>query len=331
MFARDDNGERLREAQKFLDAYSDAVAAVVEKVMPSVVHVGVTRMAPAPPERRRPFQVQGGGSGAIIAPDGYILTNNHVVSGASTIAVTTIDGHEQPAQLIGADPATDLAVVSITGAGLSALEFGDSDALRVGQTVLAIGSPFGFQATVTSGIVSAIGRSLRSESGRLIENIIQTDAPLNPGNSGGPLVDSHGRLVGINTAIIAYAQGICFAIPSTTARWVAGLLIKEGRVRRGYLGISAQVRRLPHAVARAYGLENDYGVEVLEVVPQSPAQIAGLRPGDIVIALNGTIVNSIDDIHRILNRLSPGAEVKLWVLRGGKQLDVGMTLLEQTA
>lgn len=325
------NEDRLREAQRFLDNYSDAVAAVVEKVVSSVVHVGVTREARVTQDRRRSFQVQGGGSGVIITPDGYVITNNHVVGDASFIVVTTGDGHEQRAQLVGADPATDLAVVRINATGLSAAEFGDSDALRVGQLVLAIGSPFGFQATVTSGIVSAIGRSLRSESGRLIENIIQTDAALNPGNSGGPLVDSHGRIIGINTAIIAYAQGICFAIPSATAKWVAGLLIKEGKVRRGYLGIAAQLRQLHPAIVHAYHLTSDRAVEVIEVMPQSPAAHAGIRPGDVIIAINGTQVNSLDDIHRLLNRLPLGSRLAASVLRGGERLELTMTLLEQTA
>lgn len=331
MSTREDNEDRLREAQRTLDAYSEAVAAVVEKVMPSVVHVGVMREGRTLRNGRQRFQVRAGGSGAIITPDGYVITNNHVVSGATDIAITLADGHEHSAQLVGADPVTDLAVVRVDGMGMPAAEFGDSDGLRVGQLVLAIGSPFGFQATVTSGIVSAVGRSLRSESGRLIENIIQTDAPLNPGNSGGPLVDSHGRVVGVNTAIIAYAQGICFAIPSATAKWVAGLLIKEGRVRRGYLGIAAQLRKLPRAVVWANNLTSDRGVEVLEVMPRSPAEYAGLRPGDVIVRLDGTPINGVDDIHRFLNRMSPGSRVTVTALRGSERFERTMTLLEQTA
>ena len=215
--------------------------------------------------------------------------------------------------------------------GLQAAEFGDSDALRVGQLVLAIGSPFGFHATVTSGIVSAVGRSLRSDSGRLIENIIQTDAPLNPGNSGGPLVDSRGQVVGINTAIIAYAQGICFAIPSATARWVAGLLIKEGRVRRCYLGITAQMSRLPGALARALARASDRSVQVMEVIPNSPAAYAGVQPGDLILSLNDTAVDSVDDIHRFLNRVTPGEGIAMQVLRGGGVVNLNATLLEQSA
>ena len=331
MIEQEDKEGRLSRASELLDSYSDAVAAVVEKVIPSVIHVAVTREARDPRRGGRPFQAQAGGSGAIITPDGYALTNNHVVAGSTSIAVTLADGREVPAQLVGADPATDLAVVRFSALGLTAAEFGDSESLRVGQLVLAMGSPFGFQATVTSGIVSAIGRSLRSESGRLIENIIQTDAPLNPGNSGGPLVDSHGRVVGINTAIIAYAQGICFAIPAATARWVAGLLIKEGRVRRGYLGVAAQMRGLHPALVHALGLQKPTAVEVMEVMPNSPAAQAGVRAGDIIIAINATQVNSVDDIHRLLNRVEPGAHLDLSVIRGGQRLELGATLLEQTA
>jgi len=329
MVTQEDNEGNLARAQGFLDAYSDAVAAVAERITPSVVHVGTTREARV--RGRGRFQIEAGGSGVIIAPDGYIVTNNHVVAEAARITVTLADGRELPAQLVGADPATDLAVVRVDAAGLPAAEFGDSDALRVGQLVLAVGSPFGFQATVTSGIVSAIGRSLRSQSGRLIENIIQTDAPLNPGNSGGPLVDAHGRVVGINTAIIAYAQGICFAVPSATARWVAGLLIKEGRVRRGYLGIAAQLKKLHPAVVRAYGLPRDWAVEVMEVTPNSPAALAGMHAGDVILALNGAPVDSVDEIHRRLNRAAPGTPLSITILRGGERLELSTTLLEQTA
>ena len=331
MIEQEDKEARLSRASEYLDAYSDAVAAVVEKVMPAVVHVAVAREARDRRQGGRPLQAQAGGSGAIITPDGYALTNNHVVAGSTGITVTLSDGREVPAQLVGADPTTDLAVVRIGALGLPVTEFGDSDGLRVGQLVLAMGSPFGFQATVTSGIVSAIGRSLRSESGRLVENVIQTDAPLNPGNSGGPLVDTHGRVVGINTAIIAYAQGICFAIPSATARWVAGLLIKEGRVRRGYLGVAAQARGLHPALVHALGLQKPTAVEVIEVAPNSPAAQAGLQAGDIIIAVNDTQVNTVDDIHRLLNRFEPGTRLDLSVIRGGQRLDLAATLLEQTA
>ncbi|MHB1133564.1 MAG: S1C family serine protease [Chloroflexota bacterium] len=327
----ENNEERLREATALLDGFSDAIAAVAEKVIPSVVHVGVTREMTDRRRGNQPFRAQGGGSGVIIAPDGYALTNNHVVAGSQAISVTLADGRELPATLTGADPATDLAVVRIAALGLPAAEFGDSEALRVGQLVLAMGSPFGFQATVTSGIVSAIGRSLRSESGRLIENIVQTDAPLNPGNSGGPLLDTHGRVVGINTAIIAYAQGICFAIPSATARWVAGLLIKEGRVRRGYLGISAQVQSLHPALVHALGLQKNTAVQVVEVAANSPAALAGVRADDLIFAIGGDGVHTVDDVHRLLNRSELGSTLTLSIIRGAQRLELKATLLEQTA
>lgn len=330
MSTHEASSDRFGHAQRWLDAYSEAISAVAEKVTNSVAHVSVTRQVSIP-RRAQSYEMQGGGSGVIITPDGYLLTNNHVVAGARSIVCTLADGRELPGELVGTDPATDLAVVRISATGLVPAEFGDSDALRVGQLVLAIGSPFGFQATVTSGIVSATGRSLRSESGRLIENIIQTDAPLNPGNSGGPLVDSSGRIVGINTAIIAYAQGICFAIPAATARWVAGLLIKEGRVRRGYLGITAQVRRLEPALARLAAVKDELGVEVMEVMANSPASLAGLRPGDVVVQIDGAPVRSVDDIHHVLNWAAPGAAVQLVVLRDGVSVEIGTTLLEQTA
>ena len=323
--------DKLQQAEALLDAYSEAVARVAETVIPAVVHVGITREAHAPQRPGQGIPVQAGGSGVIITPDGYVLTNNHVVSGAAVTIVTTADGQALSAHLVGADPATDLAVVRIDATALPVAQFGDSDSLRVGQLVLAIGSPFGFQATVTSGIVSAVGRSLRSESGRLIEDIVQTDAPLNPGNSGGPLVDAHGRVVGINTAIIAYAQGICFAIPANTAKWVAGLLIKEGRVRRGYLGITAQIRHLHPGVVHAYNLASDRGVEVLEVMPGGPADYAGVRPGDVILAIDDTPVSSIDDIYRFLNRTAPGGRFTLSLLRGRQRLEVATTLLEQVA
>ncbi|MHB1005185.1 MAG: S1C family serine protease [Chloroflexota bacterium] len=331
MISENLDNERLANAQRWLDSYSEAVTALAEQVTPSVVNVAVAREVMVPRGGGRTFQMQGGGSGVIIAPDGYVLTNNHVVAGSRETTITLADERELSAQVVGTDPATDLAVVRVSAVGLQAAEFGNSDTLKVGQMVLAIGSPFGFQATVTSGIVSAIGRSLRSESGRLIENIIQTDAPLNPGNSGGPLVDSRGRVVGINTAIIAYAQGICFAIPSATARWVAGLLIKEGRVRRCYLGITAQISRLPHALVRALSLSSDRSVQVTEVIANSPAAYAGMQPGDLVLSLNGTPVDNVDDIHRFLNRVSPGEGVYVRVLRRGAVLDLSTTLLEQSA
>lgn len=324
------------DAEAILDAYSQAVVTVVEKVGPAVVNISAVRRGTAQTRRGPvPFEAPGAGSGVIIAPDGYILTNSHVAHGATRLEVTLADGRTFPAALIGDDPATDLAVLRIEGAGLPTAELGDSDRLRVGQLVIAIGNPLGFQATVTTGVISALGRSLRSQSGRLIENMIQTDAALNPGNSGGPLVDSRARVIGINTAIIAGAQGICFAIPVNTARWVAGLLIREGRVRRPFLGVTGEVRPLyggfgrgPARDGHGPGRAAAQGVAVLQVLPGSPADRAGIRPGDILVALNDTLMTTIDDVHRFLSRVEIGSTVRVGVLREGQRLDLPATLTE---
>jgi S1-C subfamily serine protease len=251
----------------------------------------------------------------IIAPDGYIVTNSHVVEAADVIEVNLADGSSYGARLVGKDSATDLALVSVPGAGLPTARLGDSDKLWVGQLVIAIGNPLGFQSTVTAGVVSALGRSLRSRSGRLIENIIQTDAALNPGSSGGPLVDSRGLVVGINTAIIQFAQGICFSIPVNTLRWVVTLLLREGKVTRGYLGISGQMVPLPVRVVRYYRLKNETGVQVMGVAPNSPAKAAGLREGDVIISLGEEPVAGVDDIHRMLTRDVIGKKLAMVVLR----------------
>ncbi len=315
------------EAEALLDAYSLAVVTVAEKVGPAVVNISAVHRGTArTPRGLVPFEAPGAGSGVIIAPDGYILTNSHVVHGAARLEVTLADGRSFPARLVGEDPATDLAVISVDVTGLPIAQLGDSDRLRVGQLVIAIGNPFGFQATVTAGVVSALGRSLRSQSGRLIENMIQTDTALNPGNSGGPLVDSRGRVVGVNTAIISGAQGICFAIPVNTARWVTGMLIKEGRVRRAYLGIAGEPRPLHLRVLRQQGLTQTTAIGVLQVVPSSPAERAGLKPGDLIVALDGTPMSSVDDVHRFLTHAPIGASVRVGVLRGGQRLELPAVL-----
>ncbi len=317
----------LAEAEEVLDAYSAAVTTVAERVGPAVVNIAALHRSAARTMRGVvPFEQAGTGSGVIIAPDGYILTNSHVVQGATRLEVTLADGRSFPARLIGADPATDLAVVQIDASGLPVAELGDSDKLRVGQLVIAIGNPFGFQTTVTAGVVSALGRSLRGQSGRLIDNVIQTDAALNPGNSGGPLVDSKGRVVGINTAVIAGAQGIAFAVPANTASWVAGLLIREGRVRRAYLGIAGEPRSLHPSLRREYRLDRATGVGVVHVVPGSPAERAGIRPGDTIIALDGSPISSADDLQRLLSRLPLDAEVRVGLLRGGQRLELATRL-----
>jgi S1-C subfamily serine protease len=306
-----------------LDAYSQAVTRAVEKVSPSVVNIEVhqsvrSRRRPEPQERR------GGGSGFIFTPDGLILTNSHVVHEANRIEVTVSDGRKLPARTIGDDPATDLAVIQVDGTGMVAAALGDSQALRVGQLVMAIGSPYGFQSTVTAGVVSALGRSLRSYSGRLIEDVIQTDASLNPGNSGGPLVASDGRVVGVNTATILPAQGICFAIGINTAKFVASRLLRDGRIRRSYIGVSAQTAPIHRRVVRYYDLLKETGVIVLSTEPQSPAQQAGLREGDVIIALDGQALAGVDDLHRVLSDVRAGGRLELTVIRGTERLRVGI-------
>jgi S1-C subfamily serine protease len=311
------------ETDHLLDAYSQAVVSVVEKLSPSVVSIKVTHQARAStPRGVIPFEMTGSGSGVIITPDGYILTNSHVVHNSKGLEVSLSDGKTYAADAVGEDSDTDLAVLRILAFNIKAAELGDSDKLKVGQLVIAIGNPYGFQASVTAGVVSATGRSMRSQSGRLIENVIQTDAALNPGNSGGPLVDSHGNVVGINTAVIQSAQGICFAIPINTARWVAGLLIKEGRIKRAYLGIKGLNRRLNRIEARRHDIGNEFGVEVHEVASGGPAHRAGIRTGDIIVSINENSVQNVDDIHRYLTRVDVGSNLKIKVLRNGEKLEL---------
>lgn len=303
--------------EDLLDAYSRAVVGVVEKVGPAVVSIGVKKRARAPR-----FGQEGAGSGVIIAPDGFVLTNHHVVDGAEDVQVNLTDGRSLPARLVGSDPATDLAVVRAEAGNLPTAELGDSDALRVGQLVIAIGNPLGFQSTVSSGVISALGRALRSQSGRLIENVIQTDVPLNPGNSGGPLVDSRGRVIGINTAMIFMAQGISFAVPVSTIKWVVGELVTHGKVRRAYLGIAGQVRPIGRRVQRNLDLQVPAGVEVVSVEEQGPADRAGLREGDLIVGVDGKTVGSVDDIHRLLAGWPVGSRLSLTVLRNSDRLQV---------
>jgi len=313
-------------AEDVLDVYSQAVIQVVERVGPSVVRITMARGVRTPWGRYG--ELQGVGSGVIIAPDGFILTNSHVVMGAQEIEVLLADGQQFPAEVVGTDPHTDLAVLRIPSSGLPAAEIGDSDRLRVGQLVIAIGNPLGFQFTVTTGVVSALGRALRSQTGRLIENVIQTDAALNPGSSGGPLVDSRARVVGINTAIIAPAQGICFAIPSNTAKWVAGQLIAEGKVHRAYLGIVGQTVRLPRHLIVGHRIPQETGVAVVAIAPGSPAAASDLWEGDIIVALGQEPVTTIDALQKILARMPIGTRAILTVLRGEKRLELPVRLAE---
>jgi S1-C subfamily serine protease len=311
-----------REAEDILDGYSLAVTTVAEKVSPAVVNIRTFGQG----RTRRGLEAEGAGSGVIIAPDGYALTNSHVVHGAQRFEATLADGRTFAARLVGDDPTTDLAVVNVDSFGLPSAELGDSDRLRVGQLVIAIGNPFGFQTTVTAGVVSALGRSLRAQSGRLIEDVVQTDAALNPGNSGGPLVDSRGRVVGINAAIIQGAQGLCFAIPINTARWVAGLLIRDGRIQRSYLGIGGEVLRLRGPAVRERGGVAPTGVAVMQVVPGSPAERAGLQTRDVIVALDDSPVRTVDDMHRFLTRVEVGSTVRVAVLRGAQRIELRATL-----
>ena len=306
-----------------LDAYSRAVTGAVKRISPSVVNIEVHQSA----GRTRSGERRGGGSGFVFTPDGLILTNSHVVHDAQRIEVTLADGRRMPASAIGDDPASDLAVIRINEArvdepGLTAAALGDSQQLRVGQLVVAIGNPYGFQSTVTAGVVSALGRSLRSYSGRLIDDVIQTDAALNPGNSGGPLVDSAGRVVGVNTATILPAQGICFAIGINTAKFVASRLLRDGRIRRSYIGVSAQTVPIHRRVVRFYDLPKETGVVALSVEEKSPAQRAGVREGDVIVALESQAVAGVDYLHRVLTDVRVGVSCALTVLRRTEKLEL---------
>ncbi len=304
-----------------LDAYSNAVVSAAEKVSPSVAKVEVTQAA-GRARNGEPRERHGGGSGFVFTPDGLVLTNSHVVHDASRIELSLPDGRRFPAHLIGDDPATDLAVVRIDAPNLSVVTFGDSQSLRVGQLAIAIGNPYGFQYTVTAGVVSALGRSLRSYSGRMIDDVIQTDASLNPGNSGGPLVSSDGRVIGVNTATIMGAQGLCFAIGINTAKFVASKLLQQGRIRRAYIGVEAQTVPLHRRIVRFYDLPKETGVIVLASENGSPAHKAGLREGDVIIAFHGQAAAGVDDLHRLLTETQVGIKSPLTVLRGTERLEL---------
>ncbi len=306
---------------ELLDAYSRAVIGVAETVGPAVVSVDVRHRV----ERRgRGREVPGQGSGFVFTPDGFILTNSHVVHGATHIAAAFGDGREVRAEPVGDDPDTDIAVVRVDPQGFAVAELGESGALRVGQLVIAIGNPLGFQSTVTAGVVSALGRSFRSVTGRLIDDVIQTDAALNPGNSGGPLVDSRGRVVGVNTAVILPAQGICFAVGINTAKFVAGQLIRHGKIRRGRIGVAGQNVPLLRLAIRAHGLQSKTAVLVTGVDENSPAKRAGLKEGDIIVAFDEKPITGIDDLHRALVSDRIGVLTTLAVLRGVERLELGV-------
>jgi len=310
-------GQQPPSDAELLDAYSRAVTAVVERVGPAVVsiHIG---------ERRRAseFEPAGAGSGLVITPDGYILTNSHVLANAREIRALFIDGQKLMATVVGRDASTDLAVIRVTASGLDYASLIDSSGLRVGQLVIAMGNPLGFQSTVSTGVVSSLGRALRSQDGRLIENIIQHTAPLNPGNSGGPLLDSRGRVIGINTAIIAMAQGIGFAIPASTARSVVPQLLTKGRVERGFLGVIGFRRPLDRRLVRFHGLNKDYGVEIVSLEPSGPARKAGMQTGDILVSINGQDLTSPDDLFRFLSEWPVGRPVSVSLLRRKDKLNL---------
>ncbi|HET8825106.1 MAG TPA: trypsin-like peptidase domain-containing protein [Terriglobales bacterium] len=305
-----------------LDAYSHAVVSAAERVSPSVAKIEVTQKATARNGESR--ERRGGGSGFVFTPDGLVLTNSHVVHNASKIELSLPDGRRFPAHLIGEDPATDLAVVRIDAPNLTAVQLGDSQKLRVGQLAIAIGNPYGFQYTVTAGVVSALGRSLRSYSGRMIDDVIQTDAALNPGNSGGPLVSSDGHVIGVNTATIMGAQGLCFAIGINTAKFVASRLLKQGRIQRAYIGVEAQTVPLHRRVVRFYDLAKETGVMVVGVTPGSPAERTGLREGDVILGFSGQPVSGVDDLHRVLTDTQVGTKSTITVLRHTERLELAI-------
>ncbi len=304
-----------------LDAYSRAVIRAAEQVSPAVVNVDV----------RQRKAGGGSGSGFLVTPDGLILTNSHVIHRAADIAVTLTDGRRMQADLVGEDPDTDLAVLRIDAPGLVPVRLGDSRTLRVGQVVIAIGNPYGFQYSVTAGVVSALGRSLRARSGRLIDDVIQTDAALNPGNSGGPLVTAQGEVVGVNTAVILPAQGLCFAVPIHTAKLVAGRLIKDGKIRRGYIGVGGQNVPIPRRLVRAHHLPGETGILVVSVEDGSPAQRARLAEGDVIVRYGEHPVAGIDDLHRLLIDEAVGIRSILAVLRGAELVTLEIVPAESPA
>lgn len=310
-----------------LDAYSAAVSAAVERITPSVVHLEIRLPSSRSPRGRR-SDPHGSGSGFVFTPDGFVLTNSHVVERAVQVRATLADGTRCEASVVGTDPDTDLAVVRLAGSGFVPAPLGDSTRLRPGQLVIAIGNPLGFESTVTAGIVSALGRTMRAQSGRLIDAVIQTDAALNPGNSGGPLVNFLGHVVGINTAIIAGAQGICFAVPSSTALFVIPQLIREGRVRRAWIGVSGQTIQLSRRRMQISRLATPGAILVTEILPDSPAEMAGLRPRDIIVAFADTPITSVDDLQRVLARDQIDRAARLTILRDGDRRDLTIRPVE---
>ena len=319
---KQDRIEPATNDEELMDAYSRAVITAAEKVSPSVVYIEVLQLlksrrtnTPTSPREKR-----GSGSGFVLTPDGFILTNSHVVRGAKEISVTVSDGRKYRADLIGDDPDTDLAVIRINAPNLVPAHLGEAEKIRVGQLVIAIGNPYGFQYTVTAGVVSALGRSLRAESGRLMDDVIQTDAALNPGNSGGPLVNSRGEVIGVNTAMILPAQGICFATSIDTAKFVASRLIRDGRVSRSYIGLAGQNVPIPRRIVRFYNLPVESGILVVSFEGNSPARNAGVREGDIIVGFENQPVAGIDDLHKLLTEERIGHQTSLTIIRNTDRL-----------
>lgn len=314
-----------------LDAYSRAVIAVSEQISPSVVKIAVHQAASnhRGSNRPQPRETQGSGSGFIFTPDGFILTNSHVVHNASRLEVTLFDGQQFRAEPVGDDPETDLAVIRIAAPNLVPALIGDSNAIRVGQLVVAIGNPYGFQCTVTAGVISALGRSLRSQSGRLIDNVIQTDAALNPGNSGGPLVTTRGQVIGVNTAVILPAQGLCFAIASNTAKFVAGKLINDGYIRRSFIGVAGQNVPVHRRIVRYYELPLETAIQVISVEPNSPAWHAGIKAGDLIIRFHQQPVQSIDDLHKMLTDYPIGSATTMTIIRHTEKIELTVEPVER--
>jgi S1-C subfamily serine protease len=307
---------------ELLDAYSQAVTSAAEAVAPTVVHIDVS--ADREGKRRR-----GSGSGFFFTPDGLLLTNSHVVHGAHEIRVTTLEGERFAADIVGDDPDSDLAVIRVSTAGAPHVRFGQSSRLRMGQIAIAIGNPLGFEHTVTAGVVSALGRSLRASTGRLIDDVIQTDAALNPGNSGGPLVSARGEVIGVNTAIIPGAQGICFATASDSAQWVLGQLLTHGRVRRGWLGVAGVNAPLARRIARYHAIENASGVRVRSIERGSPAESAGIESGDLIVSYDGEVITGIDRLQQVLNAERIGRSCEIVVLRHTRKAALQVTAVER--
>jgi S1-C subfamily serine protease len=306
------------------DAYSRAVIGAVEAVAPSVAQLRVSGKPKAPGR-----EGAGTGSGFLFTPDGYMITNSHVAGGAKEIRAVFPDGSEYAAYPVGDDPDTDLALIQVHGGPFAALAFADSARLKVGQLAVAVGNPLGFECTVTAGVISALGRTLRTQSGRLIDDVLQTDAALNPGNSGGPLVDARGQTIGVATATILGAQGLCFAIAANTAKFVALEILRHGQVRRSYLGVAAQTVQMPRRIARALQREAETAARVMSVASGSPADIAGLQSGDLLLTLDGTAITGVDHLHRLLTVETIGREVAVRALRNGKVVTATARLTER--